>query len=565
MSGTMTIISLADSLRRFHRTTAERVRFGRSVALGRIQTCSSLLLVCALGLSVGAAAQTAIAPVGTSAKRPLNVLVLITDQHHADWLHCAGNSLLKTPNLDRLAQGGTRFTRAFVPAPFCSPTRAAIETGRYPSSLGIGRNINEKGDPTRMREPQQTYHHQLAALGYHCHQLGKWHLGDPAELKCFADAESDEKGFHQMLAEGMKKAGPAAYDEGPRAGETELVRDVYLREAIATAHRQWTKEKGTPQQDVGVIGRSRLKPEFRYESVLADYCIELLERHRDEPFAITYSVSPPHAPWVAPAPYYDQYDPQEFTLPVTWPTHPAAWETSAAARMARIYGEAGLREYLRCYAAQVTMMDWCMGRILDALEEFKLGDHTLVVFTSDHGNLLGQHGMMDKTVGTFYDDLTRVPLLMRLPGEIPAGRTTDALVATVDLAPTILDYAGAAPLASAHGHSLRGVIAGSDKGYEAVFSERGLPTKAGYSRMIRTRDWKLCVLPRGERELYDLKQDPDEVRNVVEVPANAQVLRELGQQLQRHMEAVGDPAARPVEAAASGRAMTSNPTKKGTP
>ena len=211
--------------------------------------------------------------------------------------------------------------------------------------------------------------------------------------------------------------------------------------------------------------------------------------------------------------------------------------------MGRIYGEAGFREYLRCYYAQITMMDACVGRILDALDELKLSDHTLIVFTSDHGNMLGQHGMMDKSLGGFYDDLMRVPLLLRLPGALPAGKTSDALVTTMDIAPTILDFLGATPLAKTHGRSLRETIAGSDPGYAAVFGERAAPQSPDAARMIRTKDWKLCLHPRGARELFDLKSDPDETQNLAGDPARAELIERMERDLREHMQAVGDPAA----------------------
>lgn len=479
-----------------------------------------------------------------AAGRRLNVLVLMTDQHHAAWLGCAGHPVVKTPHLDTLARQGVRFTQAFVPVPYCSPTRLALVTGLYPSSLGLGRNIDRNDDPLALREPQQIYQHQLAALGYHCYQLGKWHLGDPAALTCLATGSAAEKQANVRYNQQRRNKGAELFDAGPRAGEAELAGDIWLRTGVAEAHRKWQQEPNTPKQDVGIIGRSRLKPAYAIESVLAEECVALLRKHRDEPFAITYSVSPPHAPWVAPAPYYDQYDPQQMPLPATWTQPPAEWAKTPSARMARIFGEAGVREYLRCYAAQITMMDDCFGRILAALDELKLADRTLVIFTSDHGNLLGQHGMMDKSVPTFYDDLMRVPLLARLPGALPAGKTCDAFAATVDLAPTILDLLGAPPLAKGHGHSLRGVIAGQNAGPEAVFGERGDLSKPGVSRMIRTRRWKFNLQPKGAYELFDLEKDPDETQNLANEPANAPLVRQLEDQLRRHMEAIGDPAVR---------------------
>lgn len=156
--------------------------------------------------------------------------------------------------------------------------------------------------------------------------------------------------------------------------------------------------------------------------------------------------------------------------PSTWEEPPAAWADAPAAHMGRLYGEAGLREYLRCYAAQITMMNAWFGRILATLDELKPADRTLVIFTTDHGNLLGRHGMMDKTVSTFYDDLTHVPLPMRLPGALPAGKTCGAFARTVDIAPAILDLLGASPLTATQGHSLRALVAGQDAGPVAVFA-----------------------------------------------------------------------------------------------
>jgi arylsulfatase A-like enzyme len=492
--------------------------------------------------AVALAAALLVCRANAAEPRPYNLLFLMTDQHHAGALACAGHPLVKSPNLDRLAAGGTRFANAFCPVPYCSPTRASIVTGLYPGSLGLGRNIKEnQDDPLRLRDPQQTYLHQLAARGYHCHQLGKWHLGKLSELSCFSDAQADLDAVEQRVARQRKAAGADYYDAGPRPGEEELIGDIYLPQATAAAHRQFRSLPGTPAQDVGLIGRSRIKPQYHYESVLADYCIELL-RHRDEPFAITYSVSPPHALWTAPAPYYDLYDPRQLPLPATWTDRPALWETSASARMGQIYGEAGLREYLRCYYAQVTMMDWCFGRILQALDDLKLADRTLVIFTSDHGNMLGQHGMMDKTHGGFYDDLMRVPLLVRLPGVIPAGKVCPAPVSSVDLAATILDYLHAPPLEKTHGRSLRAWIDGAAAGDRPVFGERGDPNGPNCARMIRTQRWKLCLYPRERMELFDLAADPQEIHDVADVPENAAVVRQLKQKLREHMTQVADPA-----------------------
>lgn len=491
-------------------------------------------------------------------KKKTNLLVLMTDQHHAHWLGCAGHPLVKTPNLDRLAKEGIRFTQAYCPVPYCSPTRLAIETGLSPASLGLGRNlkgdpygnIKHNDDPKRLKEPQQVYQHSLAEQGYACHQLGKWHLGAPLELSCFKN--DDESAVRAEMKRRQKAAGAAAFDAEPREGETEKVGEVWMREKIAESYNEWCSVS-KKYKSVGVIGRSIRKPEFHYESVLADHCIGLLQQHRDEPFAITYSVSPPHALWTAPAPYYDMYDPEQMPIPETWDEPPPQWASWSAAQMGRVYGEAGLREYMRCYAAQITMMDDLIGRILDELDRLGLAENTLVVFTSDHGNMTGQHGMIGKSSGMFSEDNMQVPMLMRLPGTIPAGIETAEMISSLDLPPTFLDVLNAPPLPKAHGRSVRGIINGKEKGYDAVYAERGVVDKpSGTSRMVRTKDWKLCLIPyHKEHELYDLRNDPLERKNVYSDPANADIIRQLKKQLTEHMEEIRDPV--PFAAVDAGR------------
>jgi len=476
-------------------------------------------------------------------ERPPNVLFLMTDQHKFDILGCMANPLVKTPNLDRLAAQGCLFTEASAVVPYCSPTRAAFCTGRYPGTLGIHRNIqgkvNGKPDPLRLREPTRTFMHALTDRGYSCHHLGKWHLGDEAELTCLPEGKEDRERPREMLHERRKTAGQSAFDP-PRVGET-LVNDVYMTANTHRCHMTWRDDKTRSKQDLSIIGRSRVKPAFHYESVLADHCIDLLRRHKDEPFSITYSVSPPHALWVVPAPFYDMYDPASFKLPDSRGDFHPAWEKSQAFRLARLFGEEGMREYLRCYYGQVSMMDWCFGRILDELERLGLVDRTLVIFTSDHGDMNGGHGLMDKTVPTCYEEVVRVPLIARLPGTVHAGTKTTVQASSVDIAPTILDLLGVDPLPEAHGRSLRPFLQGQPDDNRPVFAERGDPAR-NCARMIRTHDWKLVLQSRNGHELYHLAEDPGETTNLAGDPAHSDMLRELRDTLVAHMKRIDDPA-----------------------
>ncbi len=514
----------------------------------------AVLLLIALSIAAGAV------PARAADDRPINVLFLMMDQLHADALGCAGNRFVKTPNLDRLAAGGTRVTNAFCVVPYCSPTRAALITGKFPSSIGLGRNIAigplRARDALRIHDPVDTYLHHLAALGYHCHQLGKWHLGDPAQLSCFPDAKADEEVPAQLAATRLKAAGDDAYDDGPRPGEAEkypankhLRADVYMQKAVADGYHAFQKTAtGGAKGDTGVMGRSALKPAFWEEVALTDHCIDLLKRHQNEPFAITWSVSPPHEPFIAPSPFYDLYDPATLPLPATFNERPAIWAKGTAAKLGGEFGEAGVREYLRCYYARISMMDQQVGRLLDALDQLKVADRTLIIFTSDHGNLVGEHGMIEKSTPALYDPLMRVPLIVRLPHKIAAGRTSDAYVSSVDVAPTLLDFLAAPALTNAHGRSFRSLLDNPPVTDDRpIFGERGDPAAAQPSRMIRTPHWKLTLTPRNQKELFDLQADPGEAKNLAAEAQFEPVIRQLTTQLVDHMKAVGDPAAAKFE------------------
>ncbi len=474
-----------------------------------------------------------------------NLLFLMTDQHHHGVLGCAGNPLVQTPNLDRLAAEGVRFTQAICSTPYCSPTRSSLVTGQYPHTTGVFRNVQggrgTAGDTLRFVEPRVTSHHLLAERGYHCHQLGKWHLGSPSELSCYPQGDEDDELPRQRMREAIRADAPDCYDAGPRADEV-LVGDVFMTREMAPAHEAWKAIENRSPQDLSVIGRMRLKPEYTYESRLADYCIELMRRHKDEPFAITYSVSPPHAFWVAPARFYDLYDPAAFELPASWEDRPEVWAGSQPARMVEALGEANVREYLRCYYAQVTMVDWCVGRVLAALDELGLRDSTLVLFTSDHGDMQGAHGMMGKSVGAFYEEICRVPLIMRLPGAIRAGTVCEVQAQSVDVPPTLLDYLGSGPVPGTQGETLRPFIEGRRTGPRPGFGERGAADGRSCGRMLRTADWKLNLYGTGHRELYHLATDPHEMRNLAAEPGYGAIVRRMTDRLRRHLEATADPA-----------------------
>jgi len=517
----------------------------------------------------------------TRPARPPNVLLIMTDQQYAGVLGCAGNPLVKTPSLARLAAQGARITQAVCATPFCTPTRASIRTGQWPHTHGLTYNVapdQRKERPnarrgedrparadraarrTRRERPQQAglstadrsgglsddqviLDNLLFDRGYRLNHLGKWHLGDLADLRCFRDKagqDPDRVAYAKWLAQ----QGEGLVSREARPGETfvDEAGGVFVSAAIARTRSAIGEDAEEGAKEARAIGRSALAPQAQFETWLADQAIAWIEKNAARPFMLTFSVSPPHAPWIAPDPYYSMYDPVRMVLPDSFRDRPAVYRTAQAARMGAAAGEAGLREQLRCYYAQVTMMDEQIGRILDKLRELGLERDTLVIFTSDHGDMQGAHGMMGKSVHAFYEEDVRVPLIFRYPPTIKAGRVIDMTVNSVDLMPTVLEYAGLPIPPGVQGRSVRSILDGAAKPDDRPgFCERGL--RGGVTcRMIRTAEWKYNVYPGGRRELFHLADDPGEMRNLANDPRWRSQRDDLERQLRDHMRVTKDPA-----------------------
>lgn len=472
-------------------------------------------------------------------ERGCNVLFLMSDQHHHAVMGCAGNPVAKTPNLDRLAAEGVRFDQAFCPTPFCSPTRASILTGLFPHKHGITKNIDppEKGvDNTWL-----TTEGLLFDKGCFTGHRGKWHLGSRNDVRYYKEVGYAGEGYNRFLE---ARCPASQFNEGE--GQAKLWgRPLYMTPAVMRAHEGWHKLPRRPPQDISLIGRTPIPRECLVESFFSDQVIEMLRQNRDRRFMITCSYSPPHAFWVICDPYYSMYDPATIPLPPSFNQCPPQHEKALAHVQWSLLGEEGVRELLRCYYGQVSFIDWNMGRILDALRELGLEENTLVLYTSDHGDFQGAHAMVEKGAQAMYEELVRVPLILRYPDRIRRGGVLSVQAQLVDLMPTILDYAGMRSPDGIHGRSLRPFIEGRpDDGLPAFCERTGL---RWFQRMIRTHDWKYVyssVLP---IELYDLRNDPCEMRNLAEDPAHAATRRELHRQLKDWMTRTEDPAAASIK------------------
>jgi arylsulfatase A-like enzyme len=465
-----------------------------------------------------------------------NVLFLMTDELHHRSLSLTGNPYIQTPNMDRIAREGALFTNATCVTPYCSPSRASMISGVYPHRHGILQNVGPRGRgqapvaPDAFPSTEMTLHNRGYSTGFR----GKWHLGELGDFPCyenFSYASKTPHGYAEFLEERL----PAARFANDKDPGRYLDRPV---EKIPAIRKAWGPfQKASSLGYIATIGRTVIPPELLPETQLTNQVLELIERNRDANFMITGSWHPPHDLWVIPEPYYSMVDRKKIRL--TGSTDLEAWDAQGPSkRLGELAGEEGIREYAAIYHGMVKYMDDQIGRVLKKLDEHGLAENTLVVFTTDHGDMAGAHGCIGKSIFSFFDDLVRIPLSMRFPGRIKPGTVVRNPVSQIDYMPTILDYMGVPVEQKVHGSSMRPLIEGRKTEWrDYAFCQRG----AG-ARMLRTDRYKY-VFSKNPRALalYDLQQDPDEDKNLARMPAHADATRTMHKRLVEVMARDGDP------------------------
>jgi arylsulfatase A-like enzyme len=443
---------------------------------------------------------------------PPNILFFLADDQGAWAMHCAGNPEIRTPNLDRLAESGMRFENFFCASPVCSPARASILTGRIPSRHGIldwlrGGNaaieneLESSGNLIEYLAGQPGYTDALAQAGYTCGLSGKWHLGD---------SHHSQKGFTFWEVHAL---GGGPYYHAPVIRNGRLVYEPgYITDYITTNALNFL------------------------ESQLAS----------GTPFCLNVHYTAPHSPWERehhPPELYDEYFKHcDFSSIPIEPMHP--WQINSAPHG---YTQETRLPHLSGYFTAITAMDRGIGQILDWLEDHLLRQNTLVIFSSDNGMNMGQHGIFGKGNGTFpfnmYDTSVKVPMIVSQPGAIQAGVINQDLLSHYDIYPTLLEYTGisAPEVDKLPGRSFASILRSQAQVSAVrpivVFDEYG-PT-----RMIRTKEWKyIHRYPYGPHELYDLLNDPKESRNLVSDPAYQPRIQELKAGLEDWFLQYSDPA-----------------------
>ncbi|MGB4138022.1 MAG: sulfatase-like hydrolase/transferase [Microbacterium sp.] len=467
----------------------------------------------------------------THHRRP-NILFLMTDQHRVDTIGAYGNRHGTTPRLDALAARGTVFDAAYTPTAICTPARASLLTGRHPFEHGLLSNYEwNSGHREELPDGVQTLADALSAEGYRLGHVGKWHVG--------RHRGPSEHGF-----EGIHIPGALNNYQQPE-------------------YQEWLASKGFPQPTVREAIRTTLPDgseghllagivdqpaEATFEAFLTDLALEKLDEFAatadaGTPFYLACNFFGPHLPYLLPEEWYRRYSPDEVHLPrsmaESFAGKPEVQRTYSDYWGASRLDEEQWRVLTAAYWGYVSMIDHFIGVILDRLEERGLTQDTAVFFTADHGEFTGAHRLNDKGPA-MYEDIYRIPGMVVAPGARPEQRSSE-FITLLDFTSSILDLTGAT-LPDVRGTSLMGLVAGDEDelGRDCVVCEFHGHHFPYAQRMIRTAGHKLVVNPEGRDELYDLTADPDELLNVVDVPAYAAIARELRLRLYSELVARGD-------------------------
>ncbi|MBN1916709.1 MAG: sulfatase-like hydrolase/transferase [Verrucomicrobia bacterium] len=477
-----------------------------------------------------------------------NILCFVTDQQRADHLACMGNPDVQTPNIDRLAREGVVFTESFVANVVCMPNRACMFTGRYPKANGV----RENGIPLQPND--RVLPEVLRRAGYQTASFGKIHLSPFGGKKEQGLRPHELVESHEFWAEGGELPLPYhglehVYFVGGHVYYTfgHYKRD--LDRIDPALHVKYSEAEAlVPPSGAPESWKLAIPAELHYNTAIADRTIDYIKaRDAGRPFFIWCSFPDPHHPFAAPRPWCDMYDPRAITFaparregeldelpPYFRRCYEGRQPTSGLEWDMRTVTDDHLREMKAHTYGMISMVDANVGRIVAALDEQGLLDNTIIVFLSDHADMMGDHWLGKK--GPFlFRCLTRVPTVWRLPKGLAKQGATDAPISTVDLMPTLLELCGVECPAGVQGVSYADVLGGKrSAARDAVYIEFDEAYIGDRLRQLRTKEWAITFLANSNSGmLFDLRNDPDELHNLWDDPKHPDIKRELLAELLR--------------------------------
>ena len=471
-----------------------------------------------------------------------NLLFIMTDQQRFDGMSCAGNLNIKTPNMDRLAREGVMFVNTYSANPVCVPSRAVLLTGLTSCNVKVESN----GDYTSENVPDvPTFDHLLKGNGYAAEYYGKWHT--PYKFTECYDNDVNPIGndfpvphIIEAFQEWLKNKGLTKRE--PEKGELYSGRYNRPYKPVKLDYSYDKASLGTDAKMKLKAGQSTqygcvdIPANLSYASYNTEQTLDALERLKDGAFTLTCSFDPPHPPFVVHEPYYSMYPPKDIPVPksINDPLNDSPYKNRGNAKNELPYKDAeNIRNMRSIYYGMISEIDDKLGEILDKLDELGLAENTLVIFTSDHGEMLGDHGMHSKSI--FYEGGVHVPLLMRFPKKIKAGTVVEEPVSTMDVFPTILDYM-LMPVPKCDGISLRPFIEGNPVEHVVVSYSPG-GNSPNY--MVRVGKLKLMMAQKADSKnvdaLYDLEADPLEMRNLIVSPTSPKKNRQQALEMKAHL------------------------------
>eukprot|EP00928_Gymnodinium_smaydae_P036493 TRINITY_DN254_c0_g1_i1.p1 TRINITY_DN254_c0_g1~~TRINITY_DN254_c0_g1_i1.p1 ORF type:complete len:516 (-),score=58.15 TRINITY_DN254_c0_g1_i1:74-1621(-) len=468
-------------------------------------------------------------------ERP-NLLFIMTDQQRFDAMSSAGNTVLKTPNMDRIAHEGVTFRNAYTANPVCVPARSTLLTGY--SSVNVKLKLKKSDGAVDRTEPQdvRTFDSVLVKYGYSAEYYGKWHA--PNFTKSYDNAvmtngERQQAYLQWRADKGVQSREPVDGELISRAHRlpyTPIRLDGNYHKTNETAEAKLELECG------GQYGKVDLPPNMAMTHFIGEQALEALERMKGGPFTLTCSFPPPHPPHVVEDPYFSMYPPEHIlvskSIDDSMVDSPYYSEEEVQPTY-RFRDSQNIKEMSSIYYGMIKQVDDMIGKILDKLDDLGIADKTLVFFVADHGEMLGDHGLYGKQ--KFYEGSAHVPFLMRFPGRIKPGSVVEEPVSQMDVFATILDYMNV-QIPESDGESLRPLIEGTGEARDVISYSSG---KTHPNYMIRVGDWKLMMCESGTKKckdaLYDLKADPLEMRNLIASPISPEENQAQAQMMKKRL------------------------------